>query len=43
MEQQKRDRWDMLLEKQRELYKEQEEMLKRMAELIEANSLKEAN
>lgn len=40
---QRRDRWDMLEEKQRELYKEQEEMLKRMAELIEANSLKEAN
>lgn len=40
---QKRDRWDMLEERQRELYKEQEEMLKRMAELIEANSLKEAN
>ncbi len=40
---QKIDRWDMLEEKQRELYKEQEEMLKRMAELIEANSLKEAN
>lgn len=40
---QRRDRWDMLEERQRELYKEQEEMLKRMAELIEANSLKEAN
>ena len=40
---QKRDRWDMLEERQRELYKEQEEMLKRMSELIEANSLKEAN
>lgn len=40
---QKINRWDMLEEKQRELYKEQEEMLKRMAELIEANSLKEAN
>ena len=40
---QKRDRWDMLEERQRALYKEQEEMLKRMAELIEANSLKEAN
>ena len=40
---QRRDRWDMLEERQRELYKEQEEMLKRVAELIEANSLKEAN
>ena len=40
---QKINRWDMLEEQQRELYKEQEEMLKRMAELIEANSLKEAN
>lgn len=40
---QRKDRWDMLEERQRELYKEQEEMLKRMAELIEANSLKEAN
>ena len=40
---QKRDRWYMLEKRQRELYKEQEEMLKRVAELIEANSLKEAN
>ena len=40
---QRKDRWDILEERQRELYKEQEEMLKRMAELIEANSLKEAN
>lgn len=40
---QRKDRWDMLEERQRELYKEQEEMLKRVAELIEANSLKEAN
>ena len=40
---QRKDRWDILEERQRELYKEQEEMLKRVAELIEANSLKEAN